>query len=102
MSPDVFLVQATGEESTHDSEAETWAEEPIEYNFYRHKGWHKGKKDKDFGKVSEGDIVLLYCTGNVEGCPKQIKYIFEVEEIVEEREEEIGTPTNRLLDGTRL
>lgn len=92
MSTNVFLVQATGKKSEHDSEAETWAEEPIKYKFYRNNGWHKGKKDEDFGKVTEGDIVLLYCTGNVEECPKQVKYIFEVENIVEEREEETETP----------
>jgi len=88
----VFLIQASAAESTHDTEANTWAEEPLEYGYYRHNSWHKGKRDKEFGNIEEGDIILLYCTGNVDQYPKQIKYIYKVEEKLEKRGEgNIGT-----------
>jgi len=87
MEGDVFLIQTSAAESDHDSEADTWAEEPLEYNFYRNNQWHKKIRDSDFEEIEEGDIVLLYCTGNVDQCPKQIKYIYEVDEKLERRGE---------------
>jgi len=85
MESNVFLIQASDAESTHDSEADTWAEEPLNFNFYRHNQWHDGERDSDFGKIEVGDKILLYCTGNVDECPKQIKYIYEVSNKHEKR-----------------
>lgn len=100
--PRVFLIQASGNEPDRPP-AETKAQEPIEYGFYNHPNWHNQAKDEDFGDVSEGDRILLYCTGNVEECPKQIKYIFRVTGKEEDRHngEEIGIPNKLLLERER-
>lgn len=96
---EVFLIQATGD-STDRPPAETKADEPIGHGFYNHPNWHNQAKDEDFGEVEEGDIILLYCTGNVEACPKQIKYIFQVTGKEEDRSDgsEIGVPNKLLLE----
>lgn len=95
----VFLIQVTGD-STDRPPADTKAAEPIDYGFYNHPNWHKQTKDEAFGDVAEGDIVLLYCTGNVEACPKQIKYIFQVTGKVEDRSDgsEVGVPNKLQLE----
>ncbi|MCL9815278.1 endonuclease NucS domain-containing protein [Natranaeroarchaeum aerophilus] len=96
---EVFLIQATGD-PTDRPPAETKADEPIGHGFYNHPNWHNQTKDEDFGEVEEGDIILLYCTGNVEACPKQIKYIFQVTGKEEDRLDgsEIGVPNKLLLE----
>lgn len=101
--PDVFLIQASGNETDEQSPASTYAEEPIDYGFYEHSNWHNQKKDEDFGKVSEGDIVLLYCTANVDESPKQIKYVFRVKDKIEDRwgGEEEGVPNKITLEQER-
>lgn len=89
-----FLIQVSGRESKHKSDAETWAEEPLDYNFYRNNSWHKGEGgSRDFKKIDEGDIAIFYWTGSVDRCPKQIRHIYEVEEVIEKRPSgEIGKP----------
>ena len=95
----VFLIQASGNEPDRPP-ADTKAQEPIKHGFYNHPNWHTQTKDKDFGEVNEGDLILLYCTASVEECPKQIKYVFRVTGKVEDRHdgEEFGTPNKLLLD----
>ena len=97
--PGLFLIQATGDQADRPP-AETKAEEPIEYGFYNHPNWHNQAKDEAFGDVEQGDIVLLYCTANVEASPKQIKYVFRVTGTEEDRHEgsEIGVPNKLLLE----
>ncbi len=99
----IFLIQASGVEPERPP-ADTKAQEPIEYGFYNHPKWHNQAKDRDFGEVSEGDLILLYCTGNVEECPKQIKYIFRVTGKEEDRAsgEELGIPNKLLLEQERV
>lgn len=101
--PRVFLIQVSGNEARDSSPASTKAGEPIEYGFYNHPNWHNQAKDEDFGEVSEGDVILLYCTGDVEECPKQIKYIYRVDGKTEDRHdgEEIGVPNKILLSPER-
>lgn len=98
--PRVFLIQASGNEAQDSSPATTKAGEPIEHGFYNHPNWHNQAKDDDFGDVSEGDVILLYCTANVDESPKQIKYIFSVDQKVEDRAdgEEIGIPNKLILE----
>lgn len=97
--PKTFLIQSSGDE-TDRPPADTKAQEPIEHGFYNHPNWHNQTKDEDFGEVSEGDIILLYCTSSVDECPKQIKYIFRVTGKEEDRSsgEEIGVPNKILLE----
>lgn len=99
LMPGVFLIQATGH-STNRSPAETKAEEPIEYGFHDHPNWHDQAKDEAFGEVEDGGIILLYCTANVEACPKRIKHIFQVTGTEEDRQEgrELGVPNKLLLE----
>lgn len=94
-----FLIQVSGNSASEASPAATKAGEPIEHGFYDHPNWHNQAKDEDFGEVSEGDVILLYCTGDVEECPKQIKYVFRVDGKTEDRAdgEEIGIPNKLLL-----
>lgn len=98
----MFLIQASGDEPDRPP-ADTKAQEPIKYGFYNHPNWHNQAKDEDFGKVSESDLILLYCTANVEECPKQIKYIFRVIGKEEDRAsgEEVGVPNKLLLEQER-
>jgi hypothetical protein len=97
---DVYLIQASGDSTDKRSPADTFAEEPIEYEFYEHGNWHNQKKDEDFGSIEEGDIVLLYGTGSVDQSPKQIKYIFSVDDKIEDRwdGEEEGVPNKLSLE----
>lgn len=80
----VFLVQKSGAPAEHKHikfEDRSFADEVLEYDYYMHTTWHERRQDKDFGEVSEGDLVLVYFTGNVEGYPKQISHIYEVKKI---------------------
>lgn len=97
-----FLIQASG--ATPDRPpATTKAREPIEHGFYNHPNWHNQAKDEAFGDASEGDRILLYGTGDVEECPKQIKYVFSVTGTEEDRSsgEELGVPNKLLLERER-
>lgn len=90
----VFLIQSSGykpaEHHVVNFEDRSYAEEVLKHNYYRHEGWHKKVRDQDFGKVRTGDHVLLYCTGNVDESPSQIKFIYEVIALENIPEEELN------------
>lgn len=90
----VFLIQKSAAPAEHEHitfEDRTYAGEVLEHKYYMHTSWYKRGRDKDFGKVREGDLTLVYFTGNVERYPKQISHIYEVkkrEPIPEDQVEE--------------
>lgn len=74
----VFLIQVSGDESTHDeTKSEWWWQEPIEEEIYINYGW----KREIWESIKEGDKVLVYCTGDVEPYPKQLSHVFTVKKV---------------------
>jgi len=77
----VFLIQSSGETAKHHTvtfEDRTYADEVTKHGYYRNEAWDTKKRDQDFGKVKVGDLILHYCTNDVEPYPRQIKNIYEV------------------------
>ncbi|TET89588.1 MAG: DUF1016 family protein [Methanomassiliicoccales archaeon] len=102
MSTNVYLVQVSGHRSTHGLGAERWADEPLKLGLYG--VWRSGQGKKIFRQIQKGDYVLLYCTGNVDEYPNQIRHIYEVVErggILDEhdklKERVVWLKTHRLL-----
>jgi hypothetical protein len=78
----VFLIQVSGGESTHnETSAEYWWEEPIKEGVYINYDWKMRGRMGTWEKVSEGDRVLIYCTGGVDPYPKQISHIATVTKV---------------------
>jgi hypothetical protein len=80
-SGQVFLIQSSGKTAEHASitfKDRTYADEAIKHGYYRNDLWDVKGRDQDFGKLGVGDRIIQYCTNDVESCPGQIKYIYEV------------------------
>lgn len=76
-----FLIQSSGNTAEHITITfadRTYADEVTKHGYYRNEAWDSRTKDQDFGKVKIGDIILHYCTNDVESRPGQIKSIYEV------------------------
>ncbi len=77
----VFLVQSSGKPASHytvEFDERTYADEVSKHFYYRHEDWELKKRDVEFGNARPGDLVLHYCTGDVESNPSRIKNIYEV------------------------
>lgn len=102
--PNVFLIQKSGKRPAEHLVTtfpdRSYAEETINYKFYRNDSWDIRKRDQDFEKVNLHDYILVYCTGDVEESPKQIKYIYEVinKERVPEREVQIAIKNGKISE----
>lgn len=79
----VFLIQVSGETANHGyldpyKDGRSYADEVLKHNYYMQCTWHERERDSDFGKVSEGDLILVYFTGSVNKYPQQIGHIYKV------------------------
>jgi hypothetical protein len=92
----VFLIQSSGKPAQHitvEFPDRTYADEVLKHGYYRNELWDVKARDQDFGKCRVGDYVLHYCTGDVEDCTAQIKYIYEIA-AVEKIESDIDNALN--------
>jgi hypothetical protein len=77
----IFLIQSSGKTAEHMTVTfsdRTYADEVIKHGYYRNESWDVKTRDQDFGKVNVGDLILHYCTNDVESFPGQIKNIYEI------------------------
>jgi hypothetical protein len=90
----VFLIQCNGEKAVHKYHGyfhdRRYDDEMTKYLYYRNDTWSKeDRRDRDFGEVKTGDIIIQYRTSNVKNSPSQIKNIFNVKGIENIEEDKI-------------
>lgn len=87
-----FLIQSSGKRAAHWTRMfpdRSYAEEPRVHHYYRNDSWQRYKKDRAFGDVQSGDIVLQYCTLGVGDSGGTIREIWEVTGVEPAPEKEI-------------
>jgi len=88
----VFLIQSSHKPAKHNTVSftdRTYADEVMRHGYYRNEDWDIKKRDQDFGKITIGDYILHYTTGDVKESRSQIKLIYEVTAIERVPEKEV-------------
>jgi hypothetical protein len=88
----VFLVQVSGDKSTHkETGANWWWQEPIEKGVYINYGWKSRPRGvpEVWKKMQVGDKILIYCTTNVKPFSQTLSHIFTVRKV--ERKDQKAT-----------
>lgn len=101
-----FLIQVSGDISNHDeTKAHYWWEEPIKENVYINYHWKKEKERKEAwmkAKENGNHRLLIYCTGTVNPCPYQIRYVAQVTSVETNEKAKMELKVHQLSSGVSL